>query len=282
MYYLLLTLLMSLQLFSQQPETVFIKKKLEDAHGYKYKVKYYALKSDTSIKYGYYERYSTIKSLVEAGFYKNNVKDSTWRTYIIGKHVGGIGNYENGKKNGEWKYYTNVGTRDPNYDRNSPTILVKEGSYVDNNLFGVWKFYKNGKLEQQYDYAKDSLISSSKINDNYVYTIKTKTGTIEHKLERPPMLVGGNRTRIENRKQMHNGRLYQLSNGQDNVTYALSFWIRPNGETYGYEMVKGVNEGYDNFVITYYKENYKWIPGLLNGENIECKITVSEGYIIKN
>src|SRR5690606_2591484 len=120
----------------------------------------------------------------------------------------------------------------------------------------------------QYDHTKDSLIFPSNIFDNYVYTIKTDTGIIEHKLDRPPMLVGGDRKRIENRKNMDDGKLYQLSNGQENVSYALSFWIRPNGETYGYEMIKGVNKEYDSYIIEYYKANYKWLPGKLNGRNI--------------
>ena len=148
-------------------------------------------------------------------------------------------------------------------------------------MVGVWNYYKKGKLEQQYDHSKDSLIFPSKIIDNYVYTVKTDTGIVRQKLERPPMLVGGDRTRIENRKNMDDGKLHQLSNGQENVTYVLSFWIKPNGETYGYEMVKGVNKEYDTYIIEYYNANYKWIPGKLNGSNIECKITVSEGYIVK-
>ena len=280
-YYSLLFLLIGFQIYGQQPETILIKKKLKDTDGYEYKVKYYTLKFDTSIKHGYYERYNIIKSLVETGFYKYGVKDSTWKTYIIGKYVGSIGNYKNGKKNGEWKYYTNVGTRNPNYDRKSPVVLIKSGFYSEDNPIAIWNYYKNGKLEQQYDYSNDSIIFPLRIDDNYAYTIKSDTGIIKSKLDRAPMLVGGNTIRIENWKNMDNSKLYRLSNEQEDVSYSLSFWIKPNGETYGYKMVKSVNDKYDNYIIEYYKENYKWIPGQLNGENIECKITVSEGYIVK-
>lgn len=266
--------------YGQEIATKKVKKK-SVIDGITVKEKYYVLKSDNSIKHGEYKRYNIINNIEESGFYNMGVKDSTWKTYIIGKYVGGIGKYKKGMKNGEWKYFTNIGTIDPDYNRKSPTRLVKSGFYVDDSLFGVWNYYKKGKLEQQYDHTNDSLIFPSNINDNYVYTVKTDTGIIECALERSPMLVGANRARIEKRKSMDDAKLYQLSNGQENVTYVLSFWLRPNGETYGYEMVNGVNKEYDSYIIEYYKENYKWIPGKLNGSNVECKVTVSEGYIVK-
>lgn len=275
-----LLLVASIFAFGQDIKLKKVKKK-SVVDGIKIKEIYYVLKANNSIMHGEYERYNIINSIEESGFYNMGVKDSIWKTYIIGKYVGSIGNYKNGKKNGEWKYYTNVGTLDPDYDRKSPTRLVKLGYYVNDTMVGIWSYYKKGKLEQKYDYDNDSLIFSSNINDNHAYTIKTDTGIVRQKLERPPMLVGGDRTRIENRKNMDDGKLHQLSDGQENVTYVLSFWIKPNGETYGYEMVKGVNKEYDTYIIEYYKANYKWIPGKLNETNVECKLTVSEGYIVK-
>jgi len=276
----LLILAASILAFGQDVTLKRVKKK-SVVDGITIKEKYYVLKSDNSIKHGEYKRYNIINTLEESGFYNMGVKDSTWKTYIVGKYVGSIGSYKNGKKNGEWKYFTNVGTIDPDYDRKSPTRLVKSGYYVNDSMVGVWSYYMKGVLEQQYDHTNDSLIFPLKFNDNYVYTIKSDSGIIEHRLERPPMLVGGERTRIENRKNMDDGKLYQLSNGQTNISYVISFWIKPNGETYGYEMVKGVNKEYDRYIIEYYKDNYKWIPGKLNGSNVECKVTVSEGYIVK-
>lgn len=93
---------------SQGPETIRIKQKKKSEGGYKFKVEYYALKSDTSIKHGQYKRYNIIKNLEETGYYKYGIKDSTWKTYSGGKMVNCVGNYKNGKKEGIWKFFTNI------------------------------------------------------------------------------------------------------------------------------------------------------------------------------
>ena len=80
---------------------------------------------------------------------------------------------------------------------------------------------------------------------------------------------------------MDHSKLSTLSNNSQDISYALSFWIKPDGTTYDYKMVKSVNAEYDNYIIEYYKANYKWIPGVLNGNNVECKVVVSDGYIVK-
>ena len=40
------------------------------------------------------------------------------------------------------------------------------------------------------------------------------------------------------------------------------------------KMVKGVNSVYDNYIIEFYKNNCKWIPGVINGKNVECQYVV--------
>ena len=274
----IIILTLSLLTFSQKTEKV---KKKFSVDGITVKEKYYVLKSDTSIRHGEYKRYDVLNDLQESGFYKMGVKDSIWKTYILNKYIGSIGYYRNDKKSGVWKYYTNVGTKNPNYDKKSPLIMTKHGSYSNDSLVGIWNYYKAGELEQKFDYSSNTIIFPVTNETKNIYYIKNDSGIITSKLDRPPYLVGGNTARVDNWKKMDHSKLSTLSNNSQDISYALSFWIKPDGTTYDYKMAKSVNAEYDNYIIEYYKANYKWTPGVLNGNNVECQVIVSNGYIVK-
>lgn len=85
-------------ILAQQPEIIEFKLKKVSEGGYKYKLEFSALKSDTSIKHGEYKRFNILKDLEESGHYKYGQKDSLWKTYSAGKMVNSVGNYKNNKK----------------------------------------------------------------------------------------------------------------------------------------------------------------------------------------
>lgn len=274
-YCLTFILFICIQAVSQAPETIQIKLKKESEGGYKYKVEYFALKSDTSIKHGEYKRYDILKDLEESGYYNHGIKDSIWKTYSAGKMVNSVGKYKNGKKEGAWNYYTNI----PGGWKPTPS---KSGNYLNDTIVDTWTYYyRDGEIEQRYDHTRDSLVYHSKDADKKNFLIKESGGEIVRELDRSPLLVGGNIVMKENWKKMDHNKLHSFSGDQKDISYTISFWIKSNGETFGYEIIKGVNANFDNYIIEYYKTNYKWIPGLLNGQNIECKIIISDGYVVK-
>lgn len=265
---IILTLFISIQANSQEQKTKRIKEKIS-IDGLSFKLKYYVLETNFSIKHGEYKKYDVINNLAESGYYKMGIKDSIWRTFICGKLVGSEGYYVNGTKEGLWNYYTNIpGGWKP--------TLIKSGNYTNDSMVGIWSYYNNGELEQVFNYSKDSLIYGSKSSEEKNYLIKTDSGLFKVKLDKPPMLIGGNNTRIENFKNMNIYQLDSLSEGNANISYTLSFWVKTSGETYNYEMINSINEEFSKYIIEYYKNNYKWIPGVLKGQNIECKVMINK------
>lgn len=267
--------LLNFYILAQNPEIIEFKLKKESEGGYKYKIEFSALKSDTSIKHGEYKRYNILKDLEETGFYKYGQKDSIWKTYSAGKMVNSVGIYKNNKKEGLWNYYINI---PKSWD---PTPL-KSGNYKNDSIDGIWTYYyRNGEIEQKFDHTTNSIIYYSKNYENKKWIIKENNEVQNKIIEVLPMLIGGNVTSSENWQKMDFGLMSKLSNNDQDVSYGLSFWIKPNGETYAYEMIKSINENFDKYIIEFYKANYKWIPGKINGQNIECKMIINNGYVVK-
>jgi len=259
-------------IFAQNPETVKFKIKI-GSEG-RSKIEYYALKSDTSIKHGEYKRYNSLKDLVEVGFYKFGQKDSIWKTYLYGKMINSIGVYKNSKKEGLWNYYTNI----PNSWKPTP---LKSGNYYNDSIKGVWTYYhRNGDIEQKFDHTTNSIIYYSKNYENKECIIKENNEIQTTTIDVLPMLIGGSVTDSENWRKMDSKLMSKLSNNVQDLTYGFTFWIKPNGETYGYEMTNSVNGNFDKYVIDFFKDNYKWVPGKNNGQSVECKMIINEGYVV--
>jgi TonB family protein len=89
--------------YSNAQQLTTIKKKA-GAPG-KIKEVYQVLSSDNLVKQGKYKRFKR-KKLIEEGFYKNNMKDSTWKIYSIDHGLIAEGNYKDDRKAGTWLYYS--------------------------------------------------------------------------------------------------------------------------------------------------------------------------------
>lgn len=257
-----------LQVFGQEPKMIKIKQKKEDKDGLHYYIEYYALKTDTSVWHGEYKRYDIIKNLEETGYYSHGIKNGVWKTYSGGKMVNSVGNYVNGTKNGLWNYYKNIpGGWKPR--------ALKSGNYSNDSLVGVWTYYyETGAIEQKYDHTNDSLIYRAKDQEKRKLLVKEGTHEVYRELDIFPSPVGGEATEYENWEKIDHSALLRLTKDEKDFSYTLTFWIKPNGETYGYQMVKGVNAAHDNYMIEHYKTNYKWLPGVINDRNVECQYVV--------
>lgn len=152
----------------------------------------------------------------------------------------------------------------------------KNGNYSNDTLVGVWTYYfRTGEIEQKYDHTLDSLIYRAEDKEKRTLLVKQGDNEVVKILDLFPVLIGGEVEKTENWHKIDQNKLIQLANGK-NQTYTMTFWIKSNGETYGYEMAKGVNSAYDNYLIEFYKNNCRWIPGVINGKNVECKYVVKQ------
>jgi TonB family protein len=124
-------------------------KEIVKRSGDKEKKVFTVLKENKAIKHGLYKQYYN-DILIVTGFYKMDKKDSLWEGYT------------------------------------SKGSVLSKRSYADGKKTGIWEFYKNGGIEWQYDFNKDSFVN--KPSGSPAYTYQSSNGEwIEGKADREPV-----------------------------------------------------------------------------------------------
>jgi TonB family protein len=237
---LLLLTIFPIVLFGQ--ETNMVIKKHENPW---FKEVYYVLKSDKSVRHGNYQKLGYKDAIVINGFYKNGLKDSIWTEY-------------------QWRGKTKVSM----------------GTYSANQKVGVWEFYDSeGVLEQKYDYTTNE-ITYFKIDEREKtkeYKVIKGSDTIETKLDRPPLYIGGLtlmfESVFENIHFPEEAKEHGVS-GRVNITFVID----SNGNASNHRVFKGVGYGCDEEALRLIKEiPDNWVPGLLNGQavNVEYSLVIN-------
>lgn len=111
----LLALAVPVSVFAQEREKVTVKSKTPHTT---IKEIYQVLKTDKSVKDGYYKYYRGDKLITE-GFYANGSKDSVWKTFGYNKDkdiVVATRWYNHGKRTGKWEFTDSKGLADWSYD----------------------------------------------------------------------------------------------------------------------------------------------------------------------
>jgi antitoxin component YwqK of YwqJK toxin-antitoxin module len=78
------------------------------------------------------------------GEYRNGAKIGEWKYYLRNGSLKAIGRYSNGELTGEWKWYRENGK------------LMQTGSFDDEKRMGVWtRYHPNGALYDEGEYVND-------------------------------------------------------------------------------------------------------------------------------
>jgi TonB family protein len=223
---------------------------------------YYTLKANQKVKHGPYELYFN-KWLKLAGYYDNNLKDSTWTEYTYqGKKVW-EGHYKYDLKNGLWITFFPSGK------------METKGAYVNDSRAGIWEFYhKDGELAQKFDFDKNKMVyadttltaSSNAIRggkyDGLMYT------------DTPPVYVDGQQaffkflgTRMQypaQAKELNlSGRVY------------ISIVVDAQGATSDFKVVRGIGAGCDEEALRVLKlTKGNWKPATFNGQNVGTTMVI--------
>lgn len=88
----------------------------------------------------------------EIAMYKNGIKHGESATFYDSncfpeKAMASRGFYDNGKKDGEWKYYNDEGSEDQH--------LIKKFNYDKGAMSGTHYFYENGRVSKSFDYTAE-------------------------------------------------------------------------------------------------------------------------------
>lgn len=153
---------------------------------------YYVLTSNEKILHGTYVKYkhsnlfaSQSITVLEAGSYKNGLKDGEWQYFHKGPFVTRKnrlwqqGSYVLGRKNGVWKeYYADTIQANTQYDvGNSASVdvvidhdklsLFQVGSYLNDRRVGEWvAFSEKGEIIQRYNVSRSLLLKDEFMPDS--------------------------------------------------------------------------------------------------------------------
>ncbi|MBK0402915.1 TonB family protein [Adhaeribacter sp. BT258] len=204
-----------------------------------YQEEYTVLKKDKNVKEGAYLK-SNNNLPIQTGFYKNNLKDSTWVTYFDGnKKIESSGKFKGGKRIGHWKF-----------------------------------FNSKGELTKEYDYTADKLIYfKPEEGSNAIYSVQTENGFENKKLDQQPLFFpnkDGND--IEGYVKYPQEAMRQGISG----TVVLSYLITESGKLTDILVLKPLGGGCSEEAVRaiYPMKQLIWIPGNINGEPVTVKYTL--------
>lgn len=122
---------------------------------------YYVLKSDKSTKHGKYTSYFRFinedykkfrkgdlnlnEFIKNKGNFENGKKEGDWTEFTEPSALKSVGNYYSGKKGGEWIEYISPSKK-------------RKGIFSNSEKTGVWITYKNDKVIASYDYDNDKKV----------------------------------------------------------------------------------------------------------------------------
>jgi antitoxin component YwqK of YwqJK toxin-antitoxin module len=197
------------------------------------KEEYYVLKSDKKIRYGPYQKINPLNTVLMEGFYKNDLKDSTW------------------------------------IERWVSTAIKSKGNYLMGERVGIWEFYDTkGALEQRYDFTNNELVfdRTFKQNKDKVYKVILGADTIQTVLERAPLYIGG---RFKMQSAMTKGIDFPRFESGD-VT--VSFIIDKNGKASNHKIVNSLSKECDKAALKMAKQiPDNWMPAILNGQPVDVE-----------
>ncbi len=118
----------------------------------------------------FYQNNSTTKMIVE-NYNTEGLLEGERFVYYKNGLVGEKAFYENGKLNGEAKWFSEKNTllrvntykddalhgKSINYD--SGGNITSEGDYIEDQKKGIWNYYKDGKLSKEIDHTNQKVIS---------------------------------------------------------------------------------------------------------------------------
>lgn len=156
-------------------QEVVVKKVYQDPGNKKSGViyEYEVLKSDTSIKYGFFKAYFEGTEYVsEEGQYKDNLKEGEWFRYFESeiKDIKESANFKNGQLDGDYYFF------------HSPKVLAEKGRFMNGGKIGKWWYYDSeGILDKTvlYTYNKESIkyyYQNGTLQINEIYSNGLKDG----------------------------------------------------------------------------------------------------------
>jgi protein TonB len=213
------------------------------------KEKYSVLKADNQIKEGEYTSFNfrTNKAICK-GFYKNNLKDSTWVYYGF-THNSAEGSYKEGRRIGHWKTYTH-----------------------------------SGDLQMEYDFTKNVMLFLKQTagDSARVYDVIQRVDTIQTKLDRAPVYLNGE---AASASVLVNNVRYPAIARERNIQgrVIIGITINESGTETNYRVKNAIGGGCDEEALRVAKLiTGDWLPALLNGKPVKLEYDMPFNFTLGN
>lgn len=225
-------------------------------------------------------------TVLEYGFYKNNLKDSIWEYYFNNPSRNLIkekGYYLKGKRYGEWAsfYFSNQESDfsllyHKKNKRKIDTLIIKidhklqylrsTGVYLNNIKTGLWQYFMNGSLILEFNHTFDLLIYDS-------------LGLYENFESKPlikPYFIGG-------KEYLTYLLLYNISPSPNHYrqgTVVIEFIVNKNGKAKDFVIKdNSSNKAFGMYVLSVVSNlSHEWLPSFSYGIAQDCtyRIEVSQ------
>jgi hypothetical protein len=183
------------------------------------------------------------------------------------------------------QYYTDIyqvekqsklklGTYHKIHNQSKDTLVT--GQYENDSVTGVWTYFSKGNQPYlKYDYSIDSCLWISELeNKPDTFPVRISNDFEFAKLDRPPFYIG-----FKNELEMFFANRIKLplslmENGA-NALYMASFVVSKEGNLGEIQAEKMENNQFREAVLEAFKEiNGKWLPGIMNGNQVDTKLYV--------
>lgn len=158
--------------------------------------------------------------------------------------------------------------------------LLEEGQYENNEKVGVWKFYSQGKLEQEYNYTTSEVEFRKPIHKR-VFTYYTIQNGQRKEIvpDKVPVFIGGDSRVLRSTGTMLKYPEEAQRKGISGVVQ-ISITITKDGKMINEHVTSGIGGGCDEEALRVLKlVPDEWVPAEVNGKPIS--VTFNYPYIFK-
>ncbi|MFC5271961.1 TonB family protein [Adhaeribacter terreus] len=230
---------------------------------------FYVLKANEKIKHGEYKQITTAyKTVVEKGFYKNNLKDSTWTYYFPGtEHILAQGNYLNDQKSGIWHECAFA---------DNTIFLSEKGLYKNGERAGSWQFFNaEGEVIKVYDYSLNKIYYEKPLPDSLEFDVFVNNTWEKRKLDSAPSLIPDKFGNELISKAFINNISYPMDAARAGAegTVVIAFSVNEEGNATDFYVKTKLYPSLDAEALRVTKlMPRKFQPGILNGRAVTTRI----------
>lgn len=207
--------------------------------------KYYIKKNNPGIKHGEYKKLGYQNSLIEHGYYNNNLKDSLWTEY-------------------QWR----------------GTNLKSKGKYKNDKQVGMWEYYNfQGKLLYKFNFQDSTVIEYNWYDSSDTISVNINGEWQKMKVDSPPLSLGN-----KHMDYILTNLRYPSMAAENGLSgrVLIAVTIDEKGQIINYRIEKSISESLDKEALRVVKGiNVKWIPAYIDNSPLVAEKMIPIAFVLR-